>query len=409
MAKSTKSLTNKEISNAKPKKKEYTIFDGNGLRVRVKPNGTKTWLFNYTRPSNGKRANMTLGSYPSLPLTSARKLALEAIEDLEKGIDPQVKKKNKKATEKQKAQSTLEGLVDSWIVVKSTTVSEKTITNIQRSLRLHLLPQLGKTPVTELTAPLVIETLHPLQAKGHLETLRRICQRINEIMSFAQNKELIVHNPLSKIHSAFLKPITHNMKTIRTEELPELMRALSKGRVLHTTRGMIEWQLHTMTRPSETAHARWDEINWEEKLWIIPAERMKKRRDHIVPLTNQTLRILDEMKKINSGSEYIFASYKDPLSPSHSETANVALKRMGFKGRLVSHGLRALASTTINETKLFHADVIEMALAHVDKNQVRGTYNRALYLNQRRKMMCWWSEYIESASFCNSSMGTKFE
>ena len=398
MARTTKSLTDKQISNAKPQNKGYTLFDGNGLRLRVKTNGTKTWLFNYTRPHSGKRANMTFGSYPSLSLTNARKRALGAIETLQQGIDPQVKLKNQQITEKQRLESTLAEVTNSWLEVKSATISEKTLTNLKRLLKRHLLPKLGKYPVTELTAPVVINALQPLQIKGHLETLRRACQRINEIMNFAQNKGLIEFNSLSKIHSAFLKPVATNMKSINTDELPELMRTLTRASIMYTTRCMIEWQLHTMTRPSETAEARWSEIDWEENLWVIPAERMKKRKDHLVPLTPQTLKLLSEMKKINGGSEYIFDSYKDPMRPSNSQTANIALKRMGFKGRLVSHGLRALASTTLNETKLFHNDVIELALAHVDKNQIRGIYNRALYLNQRREMMRWWSNYIEEAS-----------
>ncbi|HCZ9593599.1 TPA: tyrosine-type recombinase/integrase, partial [Vibrio cholerae] len=398
MARTTKSLTDKQISNAKPQDKEYTLFDGNGLRLRVKPNGTKTWLFNYTRPHNGKRANMTFGSYPSLSLTNARKKALGAIETLQTGIDPQVKLKNQQTIEQQRLLSTLAEVTNSWLTVKSATISEKTKVNLQRALNLHLLPKLGNTPITELTAPLVINTLQPLQAKGHLETLKRICQRVNEIMSFAQNKGLIEYNPLAKISSAFLKPTVTNMKSIGADELPELMRTLGRASIMYTTRCMIEWQLHTMTRPIKTAQARWDEIDWDENLWVIPADRMKKRRDHLVPLTPQTLNLLNEMKKINGGSEYIFASYKNPMRPSNSQTANIALKRMGFKDRLVSHGLRALASTTLNETKLFHNDVIELALAHVDKNQIRGIYNRALYLNQRREMLRWWSNYIEEAS-----------
>lgn len=277
--------------------------------------GTKTWLFNYTRPHNGKRANMTFGSYPSLSLNNARKKAL-----------------------------------------------------------------------------------------GVIETLKRICQRVNEIMSFAQNKGLIEYNPLAKNSSAFLKPTVTNVKSISADELPELMRTLGRTSIMYTTRCMIEWQLHTMTRPIETAQARWDEIDWDENLWVIPADRMKKRRDHLVPLTPQTLNLLNEMKKINGGSEYIFASYKDPMRPSNSQTANIALKRIGLEDRLVSHGLRALASTTLNETKLFHNDVIELALAHVDKNQIRGIYNRALYLNQRREMLRWWSNYIEEASKGNFSI-----
>lgn len=398
MARTTKSLTDKQISNAKPRDKEYTLFDGNGLRLRVKPNSTKTWLFNYTRPSNGKRANMTFGSYPGLSLTNARKKAIDAIETLQAGIDPQVKLKNQQTLEQQRLLSTLSEVTNSWLTVKSATISEKTKVNLQRALNLHLLPKLGNTPISELTAPLVINTLEPLQAKGHLETLKRVCQRLNEIMNFAQNKGLVEYNPLAKISSAFLKPTVTNMKSISSDELPELMRTLGRASIMYTTRCMIEWQLHTMTRPIETAQARWGEIDWDENLWVIPAGRMKKRRDHLVPLTPQTLKLLNEMKKINGGSEYIFASYKDPMRPSNSQTANIALKRMGFKDRLVSHGLRALASTTLNETKLFHNDVIELALAHVDKNQVRGIYNRALYLNQRREMLSWWSNHIEEAS-----------
>ncbi|CAH8193382.1 phage integrase central domain-containing protein [Vibrio aestuarianus] len=216
MARTTKSLTDKQISNAKPQDKEYTLFDGNGLRLRVKPNGTKTWLFNYTRPHNAKRANMTFGSYPSLSK------ALGAIETLQAGIDPQVKLKNQQTIEQQRLLSTLDEVTNSWLTVKSAAISEKTLMNLKRALNLHLLPKLGNTPITELTAPLVINTLQPLQAKGHLETLKRICQRVNEIMSFAQNKGLIEYNPLAKINSAFLKPTVTSMKSISTDELPEL-------------------------------------------------------------------------------------------------------------------------------------------------------------------------------------------
>ncbi|MBY8231877.1 tyrosine-type recombinase/integrase [Vibrio fluvialis] len=295
----------------------------------------------------------------AFPLTNARKKALGAIETLQAGIDPQIKLKNQQTIEQQRLLSTLAEVTNSWLTVKSAIISEKTLMNLKRALNLHLLPKLGNTPITELTAPLVINTLQPLQAKGHLETLKRICQRVNEIMSFAQNKGLIEYNPLAKISSAFLKPTVTNMKSIGADELPELMRTLGRASIMYTTRCMIEWQLHTMTRPIETAQARWDEIDWDENLWVIPADRMKKRRDHLVPLTPQTLNLLNKMKKINGGSEYIFASYKDPMRPSNSQTANIALKRMGFKDRLVSHGLRALASTTLNETKLFHNDVIE--------------------------------------------------
>ncbi|TVO31537.1 tyrosine-type recombinase/integrase, partial [Vibrio algivorus] len=206
-------------------------------------------------------------------------------------------------------------------------------------------------------------------------------------------------NPLTDIKEAFQKPQTENMKTLPPEMLPEFMHTLSRARIHFTTRCLIEWQLHTMARPSEAAGARWDEIEWDEKLWRIPAERMKRKREHVVPLTTQMLTILEEMKAINGHgrSEFIFASYKDVTRHCCSETANMAIKRMGFKGVLVSHGLRALASTTLNEQPQFNGDLVEAALAHVDKNKVRAAYNRSQYVEQRREMMQWWSDHIDQA------------
>ena len=164
-----------------------------------------------------------------------------------------------------------------------------------------------------------------------------------------------------------------------------------------TTRCLIEWQLHTMTRPSEASGARWDEIDLDEKIWVIPAERMKKRKEHRIPLTEQALELLVVIRPISGNRVYIFPSDRDPKKPCNSQTANMALKRMGFAGRLVSHGLRSLASTTLNEQG-FEADLIEAALAHVDDNQVRSAYNRTDYLERRRPMMFWYNGHIEEAS-----------
>ena len=170
-------------------------------------------------------------------------------------------------------------------------------------------------------------------------------------------------------------------------------------------RCLVEWQLHTMTRPIESATARWEDINLEEKVWIIPEERMKMKKPHTIPLTPQTLALLDALKEISAHREYIFPSHRNPRSHVNSQTANMALKRMGFAGELVSHGLRALASTTLNEQG-FDSDVIEAALAHVDKDEVRRAYNRAKYLERRRVLMCWWSEHIQQASIGNLPVPT---
>ncbi|TVO39454.1 integrase domain-containing protein [Vibrio algivorus] len=400
MAKQVKPLNETQIKNAKPKEKEYILSDGYGLRLRIKVNGTKTWLLNYTHPILSKRVNFTLGSYPITSLKLAREKAREARELIEQGIDPKTHRDQSNHQEEIRLNTTLSHVMHQWLEIKKTMVSLDHAASIQRSLELHVLPSLGVVPISDITPQLAIQALKPLERKGNLEALRRLCQRLNDIMKFARNSGLIQFNPLTDIKEAFQKPKTENMKTLPPEMLPEFMSTLSRARIHFTTRCLIEWQLHTMVRPGEAAGARWDEIDWDEKLWRIPAKRMKRKRDHIVPLTNQTLSILDEMKAINGHgrSEFIFASYKDVSRHCCSETANMAIKRMGFKGMLVSHGLRSLASTTLNEQAQFDGDLVEAALAHVDKNKVRAAYNRSQYVEQRRDMMQWWSEHIEQAA-----------
>jgi len=193
------------------------------------------------------------------------------------------------------------------------------------------------------------------------------------------------------------------LPTLRPEELPELIQTLHTANIRTVTRYLILWQLHTMVRPKEAAEACWDEIDLDKELWIIPAAKMKMKRDHIVPLTVQTMALLDLLKPISFHHQYLFPSDRNPRMSLNSQTANVALKRMGFKGRLVSHGLRALASTTLNEQG-FDPEIIESSLAHVDSNSVRAAYNRAEYLERRKTMMQWWSDHIEKAAEGNLSI-----
>ncbi|MBL4283169.1 integrase domain-containing protein [Vibrio fluvialis] len=397
MARTTTRLADKEVKAAKPKEKEYALSDGDGLRLRVKTNGSKLWLLNYTHPTKRSRTNFGLGAYPDLSLANARKKALETRELLAQNIDPQEDKKRQQKEHKTVHEHTFINVTTEWFEIKKDDVTPDYAADIWRSLELHIFPALSAMPVSSITAPQIIELLKPIEAKGSLETVKRLAQRLNEIMNFATNCGLIQVNPLTGIKAAFKKPKKENMAALKPAELPELMGAIANASIKRTTRCLIEWQLHTMTRPSEASGARWDEINWDEKIWTIPAERMKKRREHRIPLTEQMLELLEVIKPIGGHREFIFPSDRDPKKPCNSQTANMALKRMGFAGRLVSHGLRSLTSTTLNEQG-FDRDLIEAALAHVDDNQVRSAYNRTDYLERRKPMMCWWSGYIEEAS-----------
>lgn len=403
MAKITTRLTDKEIKVSKPTNKEYNLFDGDGLRLRIKPNGSKHWILNYYRPTNRKRANLSLGKYPDLSLAKARKLTMEAKELLAQGIDPQEERKRHQQELKAAHEDTFLNVATNWFEIKKDDVTADYAVDIWRSLELHIFPHLSDVPVREINAPRVIELLKPIEAKGSLETVKRLTQRLNEVMNYATNCGLVQANPLTGIKAAFKKPKKENMAALKPAELPELMGAIANASIKRTTRCLIEWQLHTMTRPSEASGAKWEEIDWNEKVWVIPAERMKKRREHRIPLTEQMLQLLEVIKPISGHREFIFPSDRDPKKPCNSQTANMALKRMGFAGRLVSHGLRSLASTTLNEQG-FDSDLIEAALAHVDDNQVRSAYNRTDYIDRRRPMMCWWSEHIVEASKGNLSI-----
>ena len=396
MPKITKPLSNTEISAAKPHAKQYSLADGEGLYLRISPSSTKTWMFNYYRPHIKTRANLSFGNYPSVTLGQARALRADARSLLAKEIDPQTSKAQADQSKKDEALSTLTAVSAAWLEVKKHRVSLDHAGDIWRSLELHIFPSLGKLSISSITAPIAIEALRPLAAKGSLEQVRRICQRLNEVMVWATNTGAVMHNPLAGISAAFKLPEKQNQPTLPPSELPVIMSAIQNANIKITTRSLILWQLHTMARPAEAAGARWDEIDQDQALWCIPAERMKKRRDHTVPLTAQAMRIIARMSLISGRSEYVFPSDRSIKKSYNPQSANMALKRMGFHGKLVSHGLRALASTTLNEAG-FDSDIIESALAHVDSNTVRAAYNRAQYIERRRVMMEWWSAQIETA------------
>ncbi len=394
MPKVTTPLTALQINQSKPRDKEYNLADGQGLMLRIKPSGSKLWLFNYYRPYTKIRANFSLGAYPDLSLLMAREARAEARALLAKDIDPRDHKHEQTRQQKAALSNTLKHAVDQWIEIKRGKVTDDHALDIYRSFENFIFPALGQCPIKKLLPPMVIDVLRPLANKGSRDTVQRLTQRLNEVMDFALNTGLIENNSLRGIGKAFPSPQKQHYKTLKPSELHELMQALAEAKITPMTRALILFQLNTMVRPSEAAGAQWEEINLDEGLWIIPAERMKKKRTHTIPLSDQAIAILLELKPITGEKKYVFHSVRTKSKHLNESTVNVALKRMGFQGRLVAHGMRALASTTLNE-RGFDADLIEVALAHVDKNEVRAAYNRAEYVERRRVMMQWWSDQIE--------------
>ncbi len=393
MARTTRPLTNTEVLRTKALEKDLTLHDGDGLFLIVKTSGKKLWRFRYQRPATKQRTMIGLGAFPALSLADARGLRADYLALLANGIDPQVQAEVVEEQQQIALDSIFSTVATNWFQLKSKSVTSDYANDIWRSLEKDVFPAIGETPVQQIKARTLVEALEPIKARGALETVRRLVQRINEIMIYAVNTGLIDTNPASGIGMAFEKPKKQNMPTLRPEELPKLMRSLIMSNLSVSTRCLIEWQLLTLVRPSEASGARWVEIDLDAKLWTIPAERMKAKREHIVPLSPQALDILEVMKPISAHREHVFPSRNDPKQPMNSQTANAALKRIGYGGKLVAHGLRSIESTALNEAG-FNPDVIEAALAHSDKNEVRRAYNRSTYLLKRIELMNWWGELI---------------
>ncbi|HEK0687137.1 tyrosine-type recombinase/integrase [Proteus mirabilis] len=396
MARKTKPLTDTEIKAAKPQDKDYQLYDGDGLTLLIKSSGSKLWQFRYYRPYTKQRTKQSFGAYPAVTLSDARKLRAESRSLLAKDIDPQEYQKDQIRNSQEAKTNTFQLVAERWWEVKKSTVTEDYGNDIWRSLERDVFPAIGDISITDIKAHILVQAIQPVQARGALETVRRLCQRINEVMIYAQNTGLIDAVPSINIGKAFEKPKKKNMPSIPPDQLPKLMQTMRTASISLSTRCLFMWQLLTISRPAEAAEARWDEINVENKEWKIPAARMKMNREHTVPLSDAALAILELMKPLSGNREFIFPSRIKPTQPMNSQTVNAALKRAGFGGVLVSHGLRSIASTALNEQG-FPPDVIEAALAHVDKNEVRRAYNRSDYLEQRRPMMQWWADFIEEA------------
>ena len=387
MARTTRPLSNTEVLRAKALDKDLTLHDGDGLFLIVKTNGKKLWRFRYQRPTTKKRTMIGIGAFP------ARRLRANYLALLANGLDPQVQAELIEEQQQIAIDSIFSTVAFNWFQLKSKSVTPDYAKDIWRSLEKDIFPAIGELPVQQIKARTLVEALEPIKARGALETVRRLIQRINEIMIYAVNTGLLDANPASGVGMAFEKPKKQNMRTLRPEELPELMRSLAMSNLSVPTRCLIEWQLLTLVRPSEASGARWAELDLDAKLWVIPSERMKAKREHIVPLSPQALDILMVMKPISGHRTYIFPSRNDPQKAMNSQTANAALKRIGYGQKLVAHGLRSIASTAMNEAG-FNSDVIETALSHVDKDEVRRAYNRALYLEQRKELLNWWGLFV---------------
>jgi len=380
-----------------PEAKEKLLSDGDGLCFKVvrsqrnPKNFNATWILRYTNPVTKKATRLGLGKYPEISLAEARSLADKTRRKVKSGLEPE------------QAAITLQAAVDRWLSEKKAgAVTEDTLSDIRRSLEKHVLPKLGNRILEDIKRHEVIEVLGFLSNQGKLETTHRVCRRLAEVGKYFLLLELIERNPFEGLTDAFQQPVVEPLPAIRAEELGALFREIERSNVEIETLALIEFQLHVGARPNECAGARWDEVDLENRIWIVPGSRMKRpgrasngnAKDHRVPLSSQVYTLLNTLRGITGNSEFVFPHRSDMKKHRNPQTVNIALKRMGYGGRLVAHGIRTTMSTYLNEQGEL-PDVIEAALAHKDGNKVRAAYNRTDYLEARVGMIQRWSDYLD--------------
>ena len=382
-------LTNLEVKQATPKAKPYKLPDERGLYLMVMPNGAKYWRLRYSY--RGKENMLGLGVYPEIGLKEARLKRDEVRLKLAQGEDPRQKKQTG-MTFREAAQDWMKNMMEGHR-------DEGHLETVRSRLDRFLLPRLGDIPIREIQPTDVLTILRGLQQTGILETAHRVKQIAGQVFRYAVGIGEADRDVTADLRGALPAQKSRHHGAARTVgEARTVMRAIAARRG-----GIVQMALYfsayTFARPGEIRHAEWTEIDWERQEWRIPAEKMKMRLEHVVPLARQVVELLQRIRDLTGHGRYIFPSIRAIAHgdrPMSEASVLVALRDMGFtKEQMTAHGFRAMASTLLNENG-FPPDVIERQLAHVERNTVRAAYNRAEYMDERRRMMQWWADFLDN-------------
>ncbi len=386
------SLSDAKARNAKAKTKPYKIADGEGLFLVVMPSGSKYWRLRYFFA--GKEKLLALGVYPEVSLADARERRAQARKVLGAGGDPSETKKEAKRLTTLKTANAFEVVAREWFEKRRHEWAPSSADTMLDRLDKHILPKLGKRPIAEITAPEVLAMLRVAEAKGTLETARRLMQMCGQIFMYAIVTGRAERNPVPDLRGALKTPVAKHYSFLKEADLPEFLGKLKEYDGSVQTKLALRLLLLTFVRTKELRGAQWTEIDWDKSEWRIPGERMKMKELHIVPLSKQAIAVLRELEKHSGNRPFVFANQHNPVTFMSENTMLYALYRMGYHSRTTGHGFRSTASTILNEHD-FRADVIERQLAHSERNTVRAAYNHAEYLPERRKMMQWWADYLD--------------
>lgn len=388
-------LTDKTCKNAKPGEKTRRLFDGGGLYLEITPSNRRYWRFKYR--FGGKEKRLAFGVYPDVSLSEARSAREAARKQIRKGIDPSEVKRTERRRQTIDGENTFKAIANEWYEHKKSGWSPNHAQTVKRRLDAEIYSLFGTTPISGITTPDIVQLVRRIEKREAYEVARRCLQLCGQVFRYAVVTGRVVNNPATDLRGV-LKPVKRgHYAALEAKELPEFLEKFhsNDARLFPITRYAVELLLNTFVRTSELIQAEWCEFDIPENTWLIPAERMKMRQAHVVPLSKQVVAILEKLQLLSGNRDYIFPSQRDPRKHMSNNAVLTALGRMGYRGRATGHGFRALAMSTIKEKLGYRHEVVDRQLAHAHRNAVDAAYDRAKFLDERRVMMQEWSDYLD--------------
>ncbi|EGT0678550.1 tyrosine-type recombinase/integrase [Citrobacter braakii] len=384
-------LNDMQIRRAKPEAKAYTLGDGQGLSLLIEPNGSKSWRFRYRFA--GKPKMISLGVYPTITLADARSRRDDARKLVAEGKNPSEVRKEQKIALQTESESAFEKIATEWHQMKSAKWSEGYASDIMEAFQNDIFPYVGTRPIGEIKPLELLNVLRKIERRGALEKMRKVRQRCSEVFRYAIATGRAEFNPAADLSSALDVHQSNHFPFLKADEIPDFLRALDGYTGSRLVLIATKLLMITGVRTIELRAALWSEFDLDNAIWEIPAERMKMRRAHLVPLSTQALDLLNELKSMTGNYRYVFPGRNDPNKPMSEAAINQLIKRLGYGGRLTGHGFRHMMSTILHDAG-FNSQYIELQLAHVDSNRIRGTYNHATFIEERRKMLSFFSSTL---------------
>jgi integrase len=387
-------LTVVQIRALKPAAKPYKVYDQDGLFLLVQPSGSLLWRFRYS--SHGVERKLSLGSFPEVSLQQARKKRDAARAEIVDGGDPVEDKRQRKLEAEIAARTTFKLIADEYIE-KMEREGRSPATTKKARWFLDLLDGVASRPIAAITPHELLDALKRVERRGHHETAQRLRAFAGRVFRYGFATLRTDRNPADILKGALTVPrVTHHAAILEPAKVGELLRALEGYSGRPENRFALQLAPHVFLRPGELRQARWGEVNFVDKVWRVPAERMKMKQEHAVPLSRQTVFLLQQLRALGNRSDFLFPALQTSQRSICENTLNTALRRLGYgNDEMTSHGFRAIASTLLNESGLWHPDAIERALAHGERDKVRAAYHRGSHWAERVRMMQWWSDHLD--------------